>query len=73
MKTIKCDRCGKTIPYIPIWENMANISNVNSIVPKLRITVWNTNTQKLNEIDLCDSCQDAVYGYIFNFNGEDDS
>lgn len=68
MKTIKCDRCGKDIPYVPMWENIVNTSNVNTVAPTLKITLWDTITQKLNEVDLCDECRDAVYNYIFDYS-----
>lgn len=69
MKTIKCDRCGKEIPYVPPYMNVAQQGGIQ---PKIIMNIWDSQFQKLEEVDLCDSCQDAVYGYIFNFDGEDE-
>lgn len=64
MKTIKCDRCGKNIPYIPPYMNVAK----DGIVPPtIMMTVWEPNTQRLREVDLCNECQMAVYDYIFDY------
>lgn len=62
MKTIKCDRCGKDIPYVPLW---ANVAKDGIISPRLSITVFSNHT--LQEVDLCEECRDAVYNYIFDY------
>ena len=64
MKTIKCDRCGKDIPYVPPFMNVAK---EGFIFPKIIITKWDALSQKLDEVDLCDDCQKDVYDYIFNY------
>jgi len=64
MKTIKCDRCGKDIPYVPPFMNVAK---QGVVYPKIMVTAWNTLSQNINEVDLCDSCQNAVYNYIFDY------
>ena len=64
MKTVKCDRCGKDIPrFIPFL----NAASGMIPTPVVMITVWNNNSQTLNEVDLCDDCKKAVYDYIFDF------
>ena len=68
MKTIKCDRCGKEIPYVPSFMNVAK---EGLIFPKIMITTWDALSQKLNEIDLCDSCQQDVYTCIFDYTNKD--
>lgn len=68
MKTIKCDRCGKDIPYVPPFMN---VTQQSVICPKVMVTTWDTLSQNINEVDLCDSCQKAVYDYIFDYgNGK---
>lgn len=64
MKTIKCDRCGKDIPYVPPYMN-AYKDGV--IPPTIMMTVWEPLSQKTREVDLCDDCQRAVYNYIFDY------
>ena len=68
MKTIKCDRCGKNIPYVPSFMNVAK---QGIVYPKIMVTTWNTLSQNINEVDLCDNCQMDVYDYIFDYgNGK---
>lgn len=68
MKTIKCDRCGKEIPYVPPYMNAVK----NSIIPPtIMMTVWEPLSQKIREVDLCDDCQLAVYSYIFDYGNGD--
>lgn len=63
MKTIKCDRCGKDIPYVSPYMNAVK----NGIIPPTVImTVWEPLNQKTREVDLCENCQKAVYSYIFD-------
>lgn len=64
MKTIKCDRCGKEIPYVPPFMNAAK---GGILPPVLIMTVWEPLAQKSREVDLCDDCQRAVYNYIFGY------
>lgn len=64
MKTIKCDRCGKKIPYVPPFMNAVK---QGLLPPVLIMTVWEPLAQKSREVDLCDDCQRAVYGYIFDY------
>ena len=65
MKTIKCDRCGRDIPYVPPYINACK----NSIIPPtIMMTVWEPLHQKTREVDLCDDCQRAVYNYIFDYD-----
>ena len=63
MKTIKCDRCGKEIQYVPPFMNVARNGWVP---PKIYVTAWNDASQSLNEIDLCEDCMVGVYNYIFD-------
>ena len=62
MKTIKCDRCGEDIPYIPPY---INIAREGYIPPQISVTTWDGMSQTLNEVDLCDKCKKAVYNFIF--------
>ena len=64
MKTIKCDRCGADIPYIPPYMNVANKVTVS---PTIHVTTWIPVTQELKEVDLCNKCQSLVFDYIFNY------
>ena len=66
MKTIKCDRCGKEIPYVPSYMNVAQ---QGIIPPKIIMTIWDAYSQKIREVDLCNSCQKDVYAFIFDNNG----
>ena len=68
MKTIKCDRCGKDIPYVPSFMNVAK---EGVIFPKIIIATWNALSQNINEVDLCDDCQRDVYAYIFDYGNDD--
>lgn len=68
MKTIKCDRCGKDIPYVPPFMNAAK---QGVLPPVLMMTVWEPLAQKSREVDLCDDCKLDVYGYIFCYGNED--
>ena len=70
MKTIKCDRCGKDIPYVPPYMNAYKDG---IIPPTIMMTVWEPLSQKTREVDLCDDCRLAVYGYIFGYNHGDDT
>ena len=63
MKTIKCDRCGKNVSYIPPYMNVAEQGVVK---PSLMISVINWPSPNLVEVDLCDKCKNAVYNFIFN-------
>lgn len=65
MKTIKCDRCGKDIPYVPPYMNAAK---QGVLPPTLIITIWEPLAQKSREVDLCDSCKKAVYDFIFDYS-----
>jgi hypothetical protein len=64
MKTIKCDRCGKDIPYVPSYMNCAK---KGIVPPKITAFVWEPISYTTREVDLCEECQNAVYGYIFDF------
>lgn len=64
MKTIKCDRCGKDIPYVPPFMNVAQQGVIR---PKVIMTIWDAQSQKTSEVDLCDDCQRAVYSYVFDY------
>lgn len=64
MKTIKCDRCGKDLPYVPSY---ANVAQQGIITPTIMMTVWEPLSQRVIEVDLCDDCQKAVYEYIFDY------
>lgn len=64
MKTIKCDRCGKDIPYVPSFMNAAQ---QGIIPPKFIMTIWDGQNMKAREVDLCDDCQKVVYDYIFDY------
>lgn len=65
MKTIKCDRCGKDIPYVPPFMNAAQ---QGIVPPTFMMTIWEPITQNVKEVDLCNDCQMAVYSYIFDYN-----
>ena len=65
MKTIKCDRCGKEIPYVPPFMNCA-IQEV--ISPNILMTVWYPINKQAKEVDLCDMCKQAVYSFIFDYH-----
>ena len=65
MKTIKCDRCGKDIPYVPPYVNVAQ---QGIITPTIIMTVWEPLSQRVMNVDLCDNCQKAVYDYIFDYH-----
>lgn len=62
MKVVKCDRCGVAIPYRPPYMN------VNTSAPTLILSVWHSLQQRLQEVDLCESCKSDVYNFIFDFN-----
>ena len=64
MKTIKCDRCGKEIPYMLPSMNAAK---EGVLPPVLLMSVWEPLAQKPREVDLCHDCQMAVYDYIFEY------
>lgn len=64
MKTINCDRCGKEIPYVPPY---VNIAQQGIIPPKIIMTIWDAQNQKTREVDLCDDCQQKVYEFIFGY------
>ena len=64
MKTIKCDRCGKDIPYRPPYMNCAT---QDAITPKMTMIAWEPISQTTREVDLCEECQKAVYDYIFDY------
>lgn len=68
MKAITCDRCGKEIPYVPSYMNVAQYGVIR---PKIIMNIWNAQNQKISEVDLCDRCQLAVYDYIFEYNSKD--
>ena len=68
MKTIKCDRCGKDIPYVPPYMNVAQQGVIR---PKIIMTIWDAQNQRTSEVDLCGKCQLAVYDYIFEYNSKD--
>lgn len=64
MKTIKCDRCGKDIPYVPPFMNSTAQKNFSK---SIMITIWNGLLQELQEVDLCDNCKSDVYDFIFEY------
>lgn len=64
MKTIKCDRCGKDIPYVPPFANATVQKNFSK---SIMITLWDGLQCKLREVDLCDDCKSDVYDYIFDY------
>lgn len=64
MKTIKCDRCGAAIPYVPPYVNAAKNGKLLS---GLMISWWNASECHLEEVDLCENCKVAVQNYIFNY------
>jgi len=65
MKTIKCDRCGKEIPYTPPYMNAATQQGV--VPPQLMITIWNNlASPPMREVDLCSVCKLEVYDFIFD-------
>ena len=68
MKTIKCDRCGKNIPYVPSYMNCAQ---QGIILPNIMVTMYDPTAQRAREVDLCDDCQKAVYDYIFKYGNGD--
>ena len=68
MKTIKCDRCGKDIPYVPSYMNAAK----QGLVPPIIImTVWDPVSFCARPVDLCDRCQIKIRDYIFEYNSDD--
>ena len=64
MKTIKCDRCGKEIPYVPLYMNVTQQEVYNK---NIMVTAWDSFRCELQEVDLCNRCKCAVYDYIFNW------
>lgn len=63
MKTIKCDRCGKDIPYVPPYMNAVH----NGIIPPdIMMVVWEPLSQNTRSVDLCSECKTAVYNFIFD-------
>ena len=71
MKTVRCDRCGKDIPYIPPFANIAQEDGY--IPPSLIITKWDSFNQRVTEVDLCKDCQKEVYNYIFDYGRGNDA
>lgn len=63
MKTVYCDRCGAKIPCVPLYMNIAK---QGIITPKIMVAVFESVTNTLNEVDLCDNCKTIVYDCIFN-------
>ena len=64
MKTIKCDRCSKEIPYVPPYMNVAK---QGVVYPKIIMSIWDPLTQSAREVDLCNECERNVYNYIFDY------
>lgn len=62
MKQIKCDRCGKDIPYIPAFMNFAQQK------PMINVTIWDDINNQIQEVDLCVDCKKAVYKCIFDYS-----
>ena len=66
MKTIKCDRCGSSIPYIPPYMNA--VKNGCCYTTNMMVAVWDSMSQQVQQVDLCDKCSKAVYDFIFQCN-----
>ena len=66
MKTVKCDRCGKDIPYSPMFPFLNVTQKDGYIPPSLTITKWDSFNQCVSEVDLCNDCRVEVYNYIFD-------
>ena len=64
MKTTKCDRCGKDIPYVPSYMNVAK---QGVVYPKIIMSIYDPLTQSAREVDLCNKCEYDVYNYIFDY------
>lgn len=64
MKTIKCDRCGKDIPYVSPY---ANVYKDGKLPSGIMVSYWSTFDQQLREIDLCEECKQAVQNFIFDY------
>ena len=63
MKTIRCDRCGEIIPYVPPYVNIATKGIVH---PDIMVTVFDSRNNNLVEVDLCEKCKSAVYNFVYN-------
>lgn len=68
MKSIKCDRCGKDIPYVPPYMNCTIQDVINPII---MISAFDPVSSLAREVDLCSECQKAVYDYIFDYGNGD--
>lgn len=65
MKTIICDRCGKEIPYKPPYMNCC--SKDGEIPSGISVYFWDMFDTQLREVDLCETCKNAIQEFIFNY------
>lgn len=64
MKKINCDRCGKSIPYVPPFINVAKSGTIPC---SLMINMWDSVNNRLVEVDLCHECEDYIRNAIFEY------
>lgn len=65
MKIIKCDRCGKDIPYVPPYMNV--YKKDGTLPSGLMVSFWDQLNQQIKEVDLCEDCKQKTQDFIFNY------